>query len=573
MSTLLARLRVKDVAPVAQALGVDGVGGVVELFGDPARLGTLVATAGEPERRVLETLAAGSPLGQVKDAKRATTPATADSPVRWLLAQGLLVAIDDDTVELPREVGLVVRGERALGALQAVPPELDTQPVKGLDATAAHAAAETVAKTEALLELWAASPPSVLRAGGVGVRDLKRSAKELDADEARVALLAEVASAAGLLDQTAGLEPEWVPTTAYDTWLASPPEVRWTTLASAWLTMPRLPALAGERDERDKVLAPLSPELERPGVPSERRRVLEVLVSTRPGTAATPESVTGRLVWSAPRRGGRLRDLVHRWTLAEAETLGVTGRGGLSASARALLADDERDAARLLSEHLPDPLDHVLVQPDLTVVAPGPLERGLAQGAGAERRRRVHRRRHRLPRQRDLRTPRARRRAQRQRPARAVPHPLAHARPAVADLPRGRRRPAARADARRRREHLRPVRRRDAAVGGAGREADRSAAAAPPRAHVVVSTSPLDQVLELLRAAGYAPAAEAPDGALLLARPEARRTALRQRPHRHSEPAMTEEHAALSVTALRAGDLAARRRAAGTGHHDPLDDV
>ncbi len=75
---------------------------------------------------------------------------------------------------------------------------------------------------------------------------------------------------------------------------------------------------------------------------------------------------------------------------------------------------------------------------------------------------------------------------------------------------------------------------------------------------VLVSGSPLDTVLEALRAAGFSPAAEAPDGALLLAGGDARRTPLRARPHRPTEPSLPPEQAALSVTALRAGDLAAR---------------
>jgi len=558
MATLLSRLRVKDVAPVAQALEVEGVGGVVDLFGDPARLTALVAIVGEPERRVLDALAAGSPLGQVKDARRTTTPASADSPVRWLLAHGLLVAIDDDTVELPREVGLVVRGERALGALQPAPPDLESEPAKGLDAAAAHAAAEAVSKLEALLELWAASPPSVLRAGGVGVRDLKRAAKELDVDEPRVALLAEVASAAGLLDQTAGVEPEWVPTTAYDSWLASPPEARWITLASAWLAMPRLPALVGQRDERDKVLAPLGPELERPGVPAERRRVLDVLAALKSGAAATPQSVTARLVWAAPRRGGRLRDLVHRWTLAEAEALGLTGRGGLSAAARAVLADDERGAGRLLADHLPDPLDHVLVQPDLTVVAPGPLERALAQelaltadvestgGATVYRVSETSVRRaldagrsasdlHELFRTRS-RTP--------------VPQSLTYL---VDDVARrhGRMRVGVASTY---------VRCDDETLLSEVLAAKRIAPLRLRRLAptVLVSMQPMEVVLEQVRAAGYAPAAEAPDGALLVARQDVRRTPLRPRPHRYAETPLSGDQAALSVTALRASDLASR---------------
>ena len=558
VATLLSRLRVKDVAPVAALLGVDGVGGVVDLFSDAGRLGALLSTAGSPERRVLETLATGSPLGQVRDAKRPPTAGDADSPVRWLLARGLLVPVDDDTVELPREVGLLLRGSSVLGSLTADPPTLQVTATSGVEAAAAQAAADALTKVEGLLELWASGPPSVLRAGGIGVRELKRAAQALDVPDRTLALLVEVTAAAGLLDQTPGLDPEWVPTTAFDGWLALPPGHRWAALASAWLAMPRLAALAGERGERDKVLAPLGPELERPGLPAERRRVLELLATTAPGTSASRDSVTARLVWDAPRRGGRLRDLVHGWTLDEAEVLGLTGRGGLSAAARAVLTGDDAAAARALADRLPEPLDHVLVQPDLTVVAPGPLQRDLAAavalvadvestgGATVYRVSETSVRRaldagrsasdlHELFRTRS-RTP--------------VPQSLTY----LVD------------DVARRHGRMR--------VGMATSylrcddetllsEVLASKRTGPLRLRrlaptVLVSGTELERVLEVLRSAGFAPAAEAPDGALLLARPEARRTAQRQRPHRVAEPTLGAEQAALSITALRAGDLAAR---------------
>jgi hypothetical protein len=575
VATLLGRLRVKDVAPVARLLGVDGIGGIVDLFTDAGRLGALLATAGQPERRVLETLAAGSPLGQVRDAKRLPAAGAPDSPVRWLLARGLLVAVDDDTVELPREVGLLLRGSSALGTLSPDPPPLHPVPTSGVEAAAAHAAADVLAKVEALLELWASSPPTVLRAGGIGVRELRRAAQALDVPDPVLALLVEVTAAAGLLDQTPGLDPEWVPTTGYDSWLGQPPGQRWVALSSAWLDMPRLAALAGERGERDKVLAPLGPELERPGLPAERRRVLELLAGTAPGTAASRDSLTARLVWDAPRRGGRLRDLVHGWTLDEAETLGVTGRGGLSSAARALLAGDDGAAARALADRLPEPLDHVLVQPDLTVVAPGPLQRDLAAavalvadvestgGATVYRVSETSVRRaldagrtasdlHELFRTRS-RTP--------------VPQSLTY----LVD------------DVARRHGRMR--------VGMATSylrcddetllsEVLASKRAVPLRLRrlaptVLVSGSDLERVLEVLRSAGFAPAAEAPDGALLLARPQARRTAPRQRPHRIAEPALGAQQAALSVTALRAGDLAARaaRRAPVTSSRSTTADT
>jgi hypothetical protein len=58
-------------------------------------------------------------------------------------------------------------------------------------------------------------------------------------------------------------------------------------------------------------------------------------------------------------------------TLVEAATLGMTGRGALSSPGRALLHGG--DAAAEMAAVLPAPVDYVLVQADLTVVAPGPL--------------------------------------------------------------------------------------------------------------------------------------------------------------------------------------------------------
>nr|MDP9466180.1 helicase-associated domain-containing protein [Actinomycetota bacterium] len=223
-----------------------------------------------------------------------------------------------------------------------------------------------------------------------------------------------------------------------------------------------------------------------------------------------------------------------------------------------LLAGDERGAAAALADALPAPLDHVLVQPDLTVVAPGPLERELARelalvadvestgGATVYRVGEASVRRaldagrtasdvHELFRTRS-RTP--------------VPQALTYL---VDDVARrhGRMRVGVAST------YLRCD---DEALLSEVLVAKRAQTLRLRRLAptVLVSGSPLDTVLEALRAAGFAPAAEAPDGALLLAGSDARRTPLRARPHRSTEPSLPPEQAALSVTALRAGDLAAR---------------
>jgi hypothetical protein len=83
-----------------------------------------------------------------------------------------------------------------------------------------------------------------------------------------------------------------------------------------------------------------------------------------------------RLRWERPRRP-RTRTEQVAWTLTESAVLGVTAPGGLASYARALL--DGASPVEQLTPLLPDPVDHVLLQADLTAVAPGPLEPELSR--------------------------------------------------------------------------------------------------------------------------------------------------------------------------------------------------
>ncbi|MGB3440755.1 MAG: helicase-associated domain-containing protein [Actinophytocola sp.] len=343
----------------------------------------------EAERRLLTTLAHGSPLGRTKDALVEVPLDEATTPVQRLIAMGLLLRRDAETVELPRQVALVIRGDSALGTVKLDEPKLDTKQHRSatVDATGAGEALEFLRRAEMLVRLWSVEPAAVLKAGGLGVRDLRKVARELDTDERGAGLIAEVLFAAGMIgDSSAATTPEWMPTTVVDPWLTATPANQWATLAAAWLDMPRLPGLAGMRDAKDKVLAPLSDDLRRPPAPAERRRILSALAEPRAGTGvASPDNLAALLAWRAPRRGGRLRDEIVRWTLAEATSLGLVALGALTGAGRALLdsgTDGPAAAAKRMADSMPEPLDHVLVQADLTVVAPGPLEPALAVDMG-----------------------------------------------------------------------------------------------------------------------------------------------------------------------------------------------
>ncbi len=124
-----------------------------------------------------------------------------------------------------------------------------------VERTAAGAAFEVVRRVELLLDHWGAHPPAELRAGGLGVRELKAAAAHLHVDEPTAALLVEVAAEARLLASRFDEDGNAVfaPTDAFDAWTRSPTAERWSVLAAAWLVTPRLPGLVGAARRRRPV--------------------------------------------------------------------------------------------------------------------------------------------------------------------------------------------------------------------------------------------------------------------------------------------------------------------------------
>ncbi|WP_338684131.1 helicase C-terminal domain-containing protein [Streptomyces acidiscabies] len=419
---------------------VSAVAGLTALFSSRRKLKALLAKAPADSLDVLDRLVWGPPYGQVT-----AEPA---ARLRWLLDRGLLLPTAPGTVVLPREVALHLRAGRAHREVEPWPPAVEAAGVHRpqlVDATAAGQAYTALATVEELLKDWDEGGPAVLRAGGLSVRDLKRTAVALDVSEPVAAFWVELAYAAGLLASDGEADERYAATPEYDEWLERPAAERWARLAEAWLSQTRTPGLVGGRDGKDRTLSALGPGLDRSAAPEVRGRVLALLGELPEGTAPSSETLLARLRWERPLRGpergeGDLRTRLAQWTLGEAESLGMTGRGALSGQGRALLGigagasasrsegdvpqtvsgeptsasgTDPADAgdklpvhhrpprhpvvlplspseqavataaaARLLTPLLPEPLDHVLLQADLTAVAPGPLQRPLADTLG-----------------------------------------------------------------------------------------------------------------------------------------------------------------------------------------------
>ncbi len=369
-------------------------------------LGALLADAPPGARSILDALTWGPPVGVAPRADPVGREATT-----WLLRQRLLLASDERHVVLPREVALALRGGRTHARTAAHPPQPDAPHFAQdtITAEAARAAQDVVRFVAHLLALWQASPPNVLRAGGLGVRDLRRLATALEVDEPTAAFVAELALATGLVVDDGEDPPSFTVTLAGEDWLELPLANRWAALAAAWATSGRTPWTIGSRDERGTLRAALEPDLSRPWVPRLRFDLLSALAD-RPGQALTPTDLLEVLRWGSPRATPPAQAV--EGLVREAALLGVTGVGALAPTGRALLlpvpdgvahaprsgspaataeaAAPETALAHALESVLPPEVDELLVQGDLTGIVPGrpsaALERLLEDAADVESR-------------------------------------------------------------------------------------------------------------------------------------------------------------------------------------------
>ncbi|RNG14338.1 DNA-binding protein, partial [Streptomyces botrytidirepellens] len=281
---------------------VTAVAALTELFDDRDRMAALLAGAPDGAAAVLARLTWGPPYGEV-------SVASPTAPVAWLLDRGLLLPSGPRNVVLPREVALHLRGGRAHRAPEPVAPPLASaaqHDPQAVDKAAAGQAFTALATVEELLGEWESAGPPVLRAGGLSVRDLKRTAVALDVSEPVAAFWIELAYAAGLLASDGETDERYAPTPAYDDWLRLPAQERWAALATAWLAATRTSGLIGGRDNKGRTLSALGADLDRSPAPEVRRRVLELLAALPPGAAPDPDALLTRLRWERPGHRGPL---------------------------------------------------------------------------------------------------------------------------------------------------------------------------------------------------------------------------------------------------------------------------
>ncbi len=355
---LAGRLRALDDAALARLVTARGVRahGVDDFFDLAEALldrGSVQAALQRLDRPVLALLATAGELA-----------ATEGAPTASRLAQELGATTEEieDRARTAQEVALlgeesgryapwdaVVEQLRAWPAfglptrehLVADPPPAALEPVSEADARfvdrgAAERAFATTTAVGEILRALDALPARRLSRGGVGLPDARRLAAAAGIESDAVDRFLDVAARAGLARLDGG---SWIPDVDAADWLRLPRLDRWGRLARAWLD--RLP---------DDLLA---------------------LLRSR-AHAVWGDGLLDFVSWLFPAGGDWVRDRIVA-VAREAELLGLLGGATPSTAGAALLVDGEDAAIAAMGALFPTEVDRFYLQPDLSIVAPGPL--------------------------------------------------------------------------------------------------------------------------------------------------------------------------------------------------------
>ncbi|MGO2541918.1 MAG: helicase-associated domain-containing protein [Specibacter sp.] len=302
-------------------------------------------------------------------------------------------------------------GPAFAGPLRSQPPAATTLPVPlRIRDNAAGSAMETLLRNmTGLVELAGHTPMESLRSGALGVRTVRKLAGTLQINEAQLCFYLELAAMAQLIrfDSSA---LRWRAAAAG--WLELDRTAQWLALVRAWQDSdrkptpstplsPALPFSPLPQPEAAKAPAaarPLTPAAGHPHARTLRRNVLSAVrdlavtpaaSATAPTAARAPvpqsstspapdaASVLALLHWRHPRQLEELSKLVPD-ILHEMELLGLTGAGTLSDPGRAVSLGNWDAAGASLHLLLPAPIEHFVIQGDLTAVAPGFLAPAVA---------------------------------------------------------------------------------------------------------------------------------------------------------------------------------------------------
>ena len=205
-----------------------------------------------------------------------------------------------------------------------------------IDRIAAENAFTTTNEVTELLNQLRSSPVRDLARGGVSLPDSKRLAAAMGVPLDKIAGLVDIAERAGLVATT---NAQWMPTADAKAWMSQSADERWVRLAEAW----------------------------HQGVPDDIRTILADRIQSFWG-----DGVEAYVRWLFPAGVDAMLEKVRRYN-RDAALLGVTANRLPSTAGVALLTGTPAEASAAMAALFPREVHQVYVQPDLTVISPGPL--------------------------------------------------------------------------------------------------------------------------------------------------------------------------------------------------------
>lgn len=378
-NTVLAFQQQTTLTTIAQRLGVnpgrtkhDTVAALAVALADPAVIKATLHDA-PPGTPAVVTRLAQHPVESIPWGTHTVRP---DTPLGWLAGRGFVVATDWSSFVMPREVGLAFRGGRPFPDFSLRPPVINWRPADAdaIDRAAIEAAQRIVADIATILDSWQDAPPKLLKAGGLGIREVRRAATAIGRTEIEAARVIDLAAVAGLAgwdstEAVAGARPP------YQEWLQMGVAQRWAVVAQAWLEADIHVNLAGALGANEKPIPPLLDRWPETAAAGRRRLVLAALAEGAVGEAMDA-GLAARVTWDAPalwNGGPAMPPTLVSWVGEEAAVLGICAALSLSCLGR-LVADGRLDEATAeLARHCPPTTSQFVIQADLTAVATGPL--------------------------------------------------------------------------------------------------------------------------------------------------------------------------------------------------------
>ena len=321
------------------------------------------------KREVLATIArAGGSIVTVG----ANSPIAESPAVKDLLAHGLVVEDGSHTLKMPRTTLQAIKGQQPVIVPLQAPAQLRFESEEDASDAAQDEAAEQETKADQsgtaagldvvyamdrVIDALARKPQALLKNKSLGIRQLTQMAQEINRDDKETKALLALGMSARLLGrgEPEGLEGNFLaPTMQAMEWMDSPLDERWKVLLEGW---ERMDAAYWESQRG------LDPEVENPRLPELRALIVHTF-----NTANAPLEKDG--FWQAFAYLHPLTILhTNRDTLAhllqEVQWIGAIARGRATAVVR--------ESFEATGSLCPEPIEQFIIQADHTVMAPGPL--------------------------------------------------------------------------------------------------------------------------------------------------------------------------------------------------------